>query len=191
MGSPRKTTLRQFLGSVSGAVRGDVSGALEVWSCDKAKDLTEAAHKTIDHLASVLEESTRTGLALLVTIESVFEPAAFPAILDQFTRDADWGYDRRFRLDRVANTSGETTVQTCRLTAEFTPGMIKRVLAFNGGFRWNANLAVHGVCVPDSAVQSFLAVDLFRGGELPAEVEQIELAFKLDSDLNSVDIFKR
>jgi hypothetical protein len=120
------------------------------------RDLNESARRTFAHLDLVRRHCARPGAVFLDTVELDAEFGRFPDVVAAFFAHPNWSHATRFFIEPMENAGPGDLGVVGRITFEAAGIPLTAVLAFNGGFRWGANLLVGGIHVEEANVAEAL-----------------------------------
>ena len=109
--------------------------------------------------------------------------------MDTFFGDPSWDYNTRFYIREMRQTSKEDTGVCGLLTAEGDAEFVERMLRYNDGIRWAANLSVDGIQIPDALVADVLDKWPLDHAAIAAFGAHIRLAFKLSANLVVLHVY--
>ena len=148
-------------------------------------DLNDSARRLLSFLDQLLEESAETGWVFLTTIENDAEAGRFPAVLNAFFEHKFGSSGSRYFVSPMAPVP-EGVVG--RLSFECRPKQLAKILAYETGFCWGANLLVGGLQVREEQVSESLLLNPFHSSDVSRLTAKARLAWAASTDLDELGL---
>lgn len=150
-----------------------INGASEIERSELLTGLADLWHR----------ELALPGYEFLLTFELDMDPGRFPDLLKAYF-DNDWDYDHRYCSHEVNQT--DPSLRAGKLTADWQPGLIRRLLIFEDGIRFGASFGLGVVQVPTSELSRALRLSPFNPRSARRLAKCARLAWSVDLHIRQV-----